>query len=235
MGTFNYDSFADLTGIFALKKSGARLMRAFRLPAAPPPKKPAPRITLDTFPQSRFTDFHAIRMYASARFKTAAAKPEKKRGTLKLKIVASSPEPAEEPVAVEKPRLKLKLKEKVDLPPPVMLTRASSASDLAAAFRAEMRIITEKTPAEIASTPAIDKSRRLSARKSWAALIAASQEPPQRTRDFDLASAFRSEMKKMLEKQEAPADTSNVVAFPAKYEKFSLATRRRVLGNHFSG
>lgn len=252
MRGFEFDTFVDLSRQFNLNRQGGLLARQWTASTRPATAKVrlinAPKIA-KAATSSRFIDAGSLRIFARRPFATAARAPEKPavqtpppvpRRTLSLKLAATvvpmSREQVEEPKKATTGTLKLKTK--VDLPPPVAISRGSTTSDLASAFRAEMKTLTEKaaTPAEAAPEP----KRRGTLRKGWAELLAQAEEPPARLRDFDLRAAFKAEMKALLARQEieAPeqrpqqpaADTGNVVPFPSKYDRFSTATKRRILG-----
>lgn len=273
MRGFEFDQFVDLSRHFNLNRQDGLLPRAFS-PAARPP---VARIRLldagkiaRSAASSKFIDTNNLRVFIRPRFAVVAKPPEKPampaatlppRRTLSLKLAATVvPMPQPETQTAAEPRKitggTLKLKTKVDLPPPVSLSRVSTTNDLASAFRAEMKALTEKSPASPAEAeaPASEPKRRGMLRKGWAELLAQSQEPPARLRNFDLQAAFKAEMKALLARQEAEATATaapapqqpatgptvshegNVVPFPSKYDRFSTATKRRILGfNRTSG
>ena len=273
MPGFNYDSFVDLTQRFNIKKEDGKAALAWRLRAQPKFRPvrliDAKKIMVKTA-TSRFADFKTLRIVMTPRFELAARAPIKPKRTLSLKLAAATVPmanlnpaptptlaPSVAPVAAEVQPTPakatsggtLKLKTKVDLPPPVMISKRSTTNDLAAAFKTEMRVLTEKKAPEETSAqplaPPVPEKRRnggSSLQKGWAQLIAEAEAPPPKVKDFDLRSAFKTEMKALLARQEldmndntpAPAPTpalGSVVPFPAKYDKFSLATKRRILGH----
>lgn len=248
---FDYDSFVDLTRNFNLEKLGGRAALAWRLRAQPKfhPVRliDAKKMTVKTA-TSKFADFKTLRIVIAPRFALAAKAPAvaPKKRTLSLKLAAATVPMAE--VAVAEVAVKpaggtLKLKTKIDLPPPSIISKRSSSADLATAFKAEMKVLTEKkTPgAETAAPPLRPQNRKASTlKKGWADLLAQAESPAAKTKDFDLRAAFKTEMKALLERQgmdtndNAPS-TGTVVPFPAKYDKFSLATKRRILGHNRNG
>lgn len=131
-------------------------------------------------------------------------------------VVAPAPAPAAEEPAKRKT---LTLKAKVELPQIASLSRVSSTTDLAAAFKSEMKIVTERK-AETADLAAafLEKRRHPLSNKSWKELIDdAAAAAPKETRGMDLASAFKREMQAMLAaeaKTAAPAPSASTPAAP---------------------
>lgn len=190
MGTFDYNSFVDLSLVFGLKKGDVV------------PPKPKARVILYTttaLPQSRFVDIKAFHPQATSRFMSAAMK------TMPAVTRGETP----------KPRGTLRLKKKVELPP--IITRRSSIEDLAAAFKAEIaQTEREKSPLSLPDEPFKRKHHPLSS-KPWSALIAeaeAAMLEKNKKAGFDLGAAFKAEMKAFMAAQERLDTTAHVP--PAK-------------------
>lgn len=121
-------------------------------------------------------------------------------------VVPAMPLPSAPANQDQKPRQTLTLKSKVELPAFVNITRASSSVDLAGAFKAEMKIITERnihtgTSDLVGELHAAltEKRRHPQSQKSWKELMAEAQASPIRAeKGFDLAGAFRREMQALL-------------------------------------
>jgi hypothetical protein len=107
-------------------------------------------------------------------------------------------------VAIEtKVRPTLKLKSKVELPFVIGVSRRSTVTDFAAAFKAELRTA-EKEPAQfLAQSLTTVQTSRPSTQKTWAELATEAQAVFERPRNtLDLAAAFKQEMQTVLAQQQ---------------------------------
>jgi hypothetical protein len=112
-----------------------------------------------------------------------------------------------------KARGTLKLKTQIELPPIEDVSKRSTKNDLAAAFKAEMKIITEKKESSTKGFDIIEvfssrNRRHPLSQKSWKELAAEAEKmKPQSTGpDFDLAAAFKREMQAILAVEEKSRD-----------------------------
>lgn len=192
MGVFDYDSFADLSQVFDLRKGQVV------------PPQPKARVILysttairSRLSHSRFLDINSLIPTVKPLFLTVSAKKGQPL------IVTAAPVVAEEP---KKARTTLKLKTKVELPTLTTLTRRSTAQDLAVLFKSEMALMEKKAAAEPSKKleDAFTKRRLHSlSSKPWSELFAEVEAPQQsRHHNFDLATAFKAEMKAFMAEQE---------------------------------
>lgn len=211
MRFFKYDSFADLSQVFDLRKGEIA------------PSVPKAHVTLFTstllksrFLQSKFVDINALLPEAKKPFLIVSAK--------KAKPVAVETAPVVQPVIAEtvtvtvttetpqdeqkKARPILKLKTKVEVPVLTTLTRNSSVKDLAAAFKSEMAIMEKKAAKEPLQSKSIledaftRRRRHPLSHKPWSELLAEVEAPKKPKYNIDLATAFKSEMKAFMAEQE---------------------------------
>lgn len=209
MGTFDYNSFVDLTHVFDLKKGQA----------VPPQEKAKVILYSSTILKSRNV---RSRFFDPKIFIPEAKQP--------FRIVAA---PKEKPA--QKARPILRLKTKVDIAPLVSLTRRSTVEDLAAAFKAEMAVMQKKAQ----KAPAPDKSvledaftrrrRHPLSHKPWSELLA-DIEKPSKSKNFDMAAAFKTEMKAFMAEQEkigAEAVVETPMSQPIRFK--AAAERKNVI------
>lgn len=154
-------------------------------------------------PESRFTDLPRLRPLVKSRFVPAGAAPKKELVFEKLgdisasrftKPVVSSPVPEAAPV-----RKTLTLKTKVELPVFNRISRHSSTDDLAGVFKAEMNLMLKKKGEEM---PVPQRPRSSASHKTWRELMEEA-EVRARTSSFDLAAAFKAEMRALEQKSVA--------------------------------
>jgi hypothetical protein len=231
MRVFNYNSFADLSQVFDFRKGQAV------------PPQPKARVILYTttairsrLAQSKFLDVNTFIPTVKPLFLTVSAKKGKPIVVTAAPVIAeavpapvvATPSPVEPTVAIaaaeepKKARTTLKLKTKVELPSLTTLTRRSTAEDLAALFKAEMALMEKKAVAEPSKKleDAFTKRRRhpLSS-KPWSELFAEVEAPQQsRHHNFDLATAFKAEMKAFMAEQEKMGGETST---PAKFKSAS--------------
>jgi len=210
MGTFKYNSFADLSQVFDLRKGELT------------PSVPKARVTLfsstllkSRFLQSKFVDIKALLPEAKKPFLVVSAK--------KAKPVAVETAPVAQPVIAEtvtvavtteapkeeaKARTTLRLKTKVEVPVLTTLTRNSSVKDLAAAFKSEMAIMEKKAAKEPQQSKSVledaftRRRRHPLSHKPWSELLAEVEAPKKPKHNIDLATAFKAEMKAFMAEQE---------------------------------
>ncbi|MDD9899758.1 MAG: hypothetical protein OXT65_02120 [Alphaproteobacteria bacterium] len=118
----------------------------------------------------------------------------------------------------EKPRRTLSLKREVAVTSASRIKTNSSTQDLAKVFKSEMHRITEKPLEEVAATPAVSASRAFTVQnrkpsaamearkqKTWAELEAEAEalikQEKKKKPQFDLASAFKTEMQALMAEQ----------------------------------
>ncbi len=117
------------------------------------------------------------------------------------------------PQTAPKARGTLKLKTQIELPPMEDVSKRSTKNDLAAAFKAEMKIITEKKESSTKGFDIIEvfssrNRRHPLSQKSWKELAAEAEKmkPKSTGPDFDLAAAFKREMQAILAVEEKSRD-----------------------------
>lgn len=205
MQAFRDVNFVDVSQVFNWRR-GAESFRLRRSVFADLRDfAPVPAIESAVTPESKFFEISAFRPVIEAPVVEAPVE----RPVLKLKektqVFAASEAPAPVAAAEETPRKTLKLKTQVELPVISAVTRRTSISEFAAAFKAELARL-EKDPG-LAEAPAAPPPRRSFSQKSWAELIAEAEEAPKPKNNFDLAAAFKAEMRALLAEQgqaEAP-------------------------------
>jgi hypothetical protein len=230
MGVFDYNSFADLSLIFDTRKGRIVI---------PTPKA---RVILysttalkSELAQSKFIDLGAFMPTVKPRFLTVSAKMIKPVvvevapavvqtaivQTVVLQPAVLQPAVLQTETAAEEPkkgRSILKLKTKVELPVMQTLSRRSTAQDMAAVFKAEMALMEKKAVQEPSRKleDAFTKRRRHPlSHKPWSELLAEVETPRQsKNNNFDLATAFKAEMKAFMAAQEKLGEDST----PAKFK-----------------
>ncbi len=164
--------------------------------------------------QSKFFDPQIFIPQAKQPFRTVSAPKEK-------------PAPKARPI--------LRLKTKVDIVPLTQLTRRSSVEDLAAAFKAEMAVMQKqaKKTHEAAKSGFEDAFTRRRphplSNKPWSELLA-DVEKPAKSKSFDMAAAFKAEMKAFMSGQAkigALAANETPVPQPVKFK--TAAERKTVI------
>lgn len=214
MGTFDYNSFINLSYAFDLIKGQV--------------VPPTPKARVILYSQTAIKSIRAMQ----SRFVSANDLPDvrqpfssKARGPVRtIAIVPPAPVSAPAPVAeveapvvpdapvaaaeTTKPRGTLKLKTKVELPPiTARISRSSSVEDLAAAFKAEMALMEKQARQQSIqdALPVLEdrkKKRHPLSDKSWSELFAEVEKAkPAPTSNFDLANAFKAEMKAFMAQQ----------------------------------
>jgi hypothetical protein len=148
-------------------------------------------------PVSQFTDLSLLRPLVKSRFVPAGVAPQKilvfeNLGNISASRFMKAPPPAAA-------RKTLTLKTRVELPVFNRLSRHSSADDLAAVFKAEMNLMLKKKGEEVSKASAAPRARTAASHKTWRELMVEA-EVQGRASSFDLAAAFRAEMR-ALEKQ----------------------------------
>ncbi len=200
MGTFDYDSFANLTHVFDLKKGQVV------------PPQPKARIILYS------STILKSRNLQSKFFDPKIFIPEAKQPFCIVAAPKTKPTPTARPI--------LRLKTKVEVAPLTPLTRRSTKEDLAAAFRAEMAMMQKKAK----KAPETGKSgleeafthrhRHPLSHKPWSELLADAEKPAKRE-NFDMAAAFKAEMKAFMSEQAkigALAASETPVPQPVKFK-----------------
>lgn len=200
MRGFDYHSFKDLSQIFSWKKGQPSPALAWRVYV--------PVAAVET-PVSRFADLAAFKSIVRSRFIPAPVvnDPIVNNIVIKLDIPRITARFVTASAKPQKARTTLKLKTKVEIPTVASISRNSTAQDLATAFKAEMKMLEKKSPAEIDNMPTkafgitVEKRRHPLSHKTWAELLA-EVEAPKKKKDFDLAAAFKVEMQAMLAEQQ---------------------------------
>ncbi len=108
-------------------------------------------------------------------------------------------------IAAAKPRKTLSLKTKVELPVIASLSKASSGVDLAAAFKSEMKVVTErKADAADLHAAFAEKRKHPLSTKSWKELAAEAETLQQKKAapSMDLGAAFKREMQAVMAAEE---------------------------------
>ncbi len=204
MGTFDYNSFADLTHVFDLKKGQAV------------PPRPKARVILYS------STFLKSRNLQSRFFETKSFIPEAKQPFRSVSKPKTKP--------TQKARPILRLKKKVDIALVTPLTRRSSAEELAAVFKAEMALMQKQAKTKQAENTSLEdaftqRRRHPLSNKPWSELLAIVEQPEKR-KNFDIAAAFKAEMKAFMAEQEkiGASGTMETVISPAK---FKLTSERK--------
>jgi hypothetical protein len=215
MRAFDYNSFIDLTQVFDFRKGQVALPKPVEMPAMQVVAQPMARVTLFSttslkaqLAQSRIVSLSALLPTVTPRFVTASAKKIK---PVVIEIAPAVVVPAVPVVAAEAPKARttLKLKSKVELPVLQTLSRRSTAQDLAAAFKTEMAMMAKMEKKAVVEQSlgkledAFTKRRRHPlSDKPWSELLAEVEAPKQSKSNFDLATAFKAEMKAFMAEQE---------------------------------
>jgi len=179
-------------------------------------------------PVSRFAVLESLRTQLETRFlkPQVTAQPAEKPTPLKLKMnaagktvlslkTAAAPAPLKMksrvelpmPSEAEKPRSTLKLKMQMALPSSGRrISNHSSASEFAAAFKAEMQALENSVDitGQAKEVAAVQKTPP-AAKKSWKELLAEAETRAAEPRglNFDLAAAFKAEMQALTAQQAA--------------------------------
>ena len=234
MRVFDFNSFADLSLVFDLRKGQLVPTQAPASPEVVVAAEPMAQVILYSttslkaqLAQSRFVSLSTVLPTVKPFFLTASAKKVKPVIVTVAPVVAV---PVTAPVAAEEPkkaRTTLKLKTKVELPVLQTLSRNSTTQDLAAAFKAERALLEKKAvqPEQSVSTleDAFTKRRRHPlSNKSWSELLAEVEAPKQK-QHFDLAAAYKAEMKAFMAEQEKLGNTT-----PATTLQFKSAADHKV-------
>jgi len=210
MGLFDDTAFADLTQVFDSRKGQVVLPRIITA-------EPKARVILYAttslrarLSQSRFVNVSMLLPTVKPRFITASAKAIK-------------------PVVIEtaKPRTTLRLKTKVELPSMQSLSRKSTVQDLAAAFKAEKVLMEKKVSNAPQSAGGLEdaftkRRRHPLSDKPWSELLAEAEAAKPSKSNFDMAAAFKAEMKAFITAQErmgeAPVAPPAPIPFKAAAE-----------------
>ena len=244
MRAFDYNSFADLAQVFDLRKGQI-------VPSQPMMQtEPMARVTLYSttslkaqLAQSKFVSLGALLPTITPRFLTASAKaikpvvieiaPVIAAPVTPAFAVAAPATPTAPAVTAEAPKVRttLRLKTKVELPALQPLTRRSTVEDLAAAFRTEKALMEKKAVAGPAMTleDAFAKRRRHPlSDKPWSELLAEVEAPKQSKSNFDLAQAFKAEMKAFMAEQARIGGEISVGEAPATLQFKSAAQQNNI-------
>lgn len=229
MRLFDYSAFADLTQVFDTRKGQITQPKIII-------EEPKSRVTLYSttslkarVAQSKFISIETLLPTVKPRFITASAKAIKP-----VVIEIAPPAPVVEAPVIEtvveapKARTTLRLKTKVELPSIQPLSRKSTAQDLAAAFKAE-KVLMEKAaaaaPAEQSSAGWLEgafakRRRHPLSDKPWSELLAEAEAQKPSKSNFDMAAAFKAEMKAFMAAQErmGVSETATPAPLPFKAE-----------------
>jgi hypothetical protein len=222
MALFNDTAFADLTQVFDSRKGQIVLPQVITA-------EPTARVILYAttslrarVAQSRFVSLATLLPTVKPRFITASAK------AIKPVMIEIAPV-----LETPKARTTLRLKTKIALPSIQSLSRKSTVQDLAAAFKAEKALM-EKT---VAAAPAeqspgglggafTKRRRHPLSDKPWSELLAEADTPKPSKNNFDMAAAFKAEMKAFMAAQERMGEAA--VSPPAPIP-FKAAATPKVL------